>query len=109
MVVVYMAILSGCGDSKQDCVPECSDGETRCTDALNFQVCERPPDDPCAARWGEETPCPEEQFCVADTGQCQGCTPSCDGKVCGPDGCQGTCPPGCQWPEVCNTELGRCE
>lgn len=108
-VVISAILFAGCGDSDPDCVPECSEYETRCTDATHFQTCQREPDDPCAAKWGDETPCPAGEFCVADTGQCQGCMPSCEGKQCGPDGCQGVCPPGCQWPQVCNTGTGQCE
>jgi len=29
------------------------------------------------------------------------CTPACDGKECGPDGCDGQCPPGCAEGEIC--------
>jgi len=34
------------------------------------------------------------------------CTPQCDGKVCGDDGCGGECPPGCPGDQVCNA--GQC-
>ena len=36
--------------------------------------------------------CPSGQTCNETTGQCQGsCTPQCQGKTCGPDGCGGSC------------------
>jgi hypothetical protein len=36
------------------------------------------------------------------------CTPDCAGKACGPDGCKGSCAPGCAEPaEVC-TAQGQC-
>jgi hypothetical protein len=36
------------------------------------------------------------------------CTPDCDNKACGPDGCDGFCPPGCpSTAPTCNTE-GQC-
>ena len=34
------------------------------------------------------------------------CTPQCDGKICGDDGCGGECPPGCSGDQVCNA--GQC-
>jgi len=37
------------------------------------------------------------------------CTPDCTGKVCGPDGCGGTCSPGCGAGETCNEATGQCE
>lgn len=42
-------------------------------------------------------------------GQCVDgpCVPSCAGKVCGPDGCGGTCAPGCAAGNQCNN-VGQC-
>jgi len=37
-----------------------------------------------------------------------GCTPSCTGKMCGPDGCGGTCGPGCGANQTC-TANGQCQ
>ncbi|MBW1811012.1 MAG: hypothetical protein JRJ87_22675 [Deltaproteobacteria bacterium] len=36
------------------------------------------------------------------------CEPTCDGKQCGPDGCDDTCPPGCDISESCD-EFGQCQ
>lgn len=36
------------------------------------------------------------------------CAPLCDGRVCGPDGCGGTCAPGCAGDQTCSA-AGRCE
>jgi len=36
------------------------------------------------------------------------CTPDCEGKECGDDGCGGNCPPGCGVDEICN-DSGQCE
>ena len=36
-----------------------------------------------------DPPCGEGQECV--DGQCTGCQPDCQGKQCGPDGCDGSC------------------
>ena len=35
------------------------------------------------------------------------CVPSCLGRECGPDGCGGICPPGCDEHEAC--DAGSCE
>jgi len=37
----------------------------------------------------------------------EGCTPYCIGKECGNNGCGGTCPPGCEGEDVCNSD-GLC-
>jgi hypothetical protein len=43
------------------------------------------------------------------TGQCYAtCTPVCDGKECGPDGCGGECEPGCSVYAACGGD-GRCD
>ncbi|RJO68582.1 MAG: hypothetical protein C4523_07500 [Myxococcales bacterium] len=49
--------------------------------------------------------CAAGQVCHSDA--C--CTPDCTGKECGPDGCGGTCAPGCELPDVCNDTTGQCE
>ena len=36
------------------------------------------------------------------------CIPSCDGKICGPDGCGGECGPGCGIDESCNAGQTAC-
>jgi len=40
-------------------------------------------------------------------GTVDACTPQCDGKECGPNGCSGECPPGCDDNETCNA-VGQC-
>src|SRR5262245_26528418 len=37
-----------------------------------------------------------------------GCTPFCSGRVCGPDGCGGTCGTGCPAGMTCNDSAGQC-
>ena len=37
------------------------------------------------------------------------CQLDCQGRQCGPDGCGGTCPPGCAAGEACNPQTGQCE
>lgn len=36
------------------------------------------------------------------------CVPQCDGKVCGPDGCGGTCGEGCGADKTCNADQTQC-
>lgn len=69
------------------------------------------------------TPCTPNCSCAADTcipntcsdlcdGTCEGtkdcnCYPDCEGKVCGSDGCEGSCPPGCEGTfESCSCNAG---
>ena len=37
-----------------------------------------------------------------------GCIPQCRGRQCGPDGCGGTCGPGCPESQACNEAMGEC-
>jgi len=46
---------------------------------------------------------------TADTDCAEECTPDCAGKVCGDDGCGGTCPPGCDPGYICNPAGTGCE
>jgi hypothetical protein len=47
--------------------------------------------------------CGYDEICVE--GICKEyCEPKCAGKTCGPDGCYGTCPPGCDEDEVCGED-----
>lgn len=50
-------------------------------------------------------PDPDPDAGVADSGG-PSCAPQCDGRVCGPDGCGGTCGT-CQNDQLCD-ELGQC-
>ena len=36
------------------------------------------------------------------------CVPKCEGKICGPDGCGGTCGDGCGEDKTCNAEQTQC-
>jgi len=36
------------------------------------------------------------------------CVPRCAGKECAPDGCGGTCDPGCTAPSTCDEIIGKC-
>lgn len=57
----------------------------------DLQTPDAPPGDDAGQETGSSSP---------DTGQDVACTPSCAGKVCGPDGCGGSCG-SCQANEVC--------
>jgi hypothetical protein len=50
--------------------------------------------------------CIEPEVCDA-SGQCVGCQPNCAGRQCGPDGCGGSCQPGCAQGQVCDGS-GQC-
>lgn len=75
-----------CGNCQPlaDCTPE---GQCVCQGAACGSAC-----------------CPEGQVCDA-TEHC--CTPDCDGKECGADGCGGYCGPGCEVGYTCNPD-GLC-
>ena len=46
---------------------------------------------------------------LADAGGPFSCIQDCSGRECGPDGCGGTCAPGCGAGETCNESTGQCE
>jgi hypothetical protein len=102
----------------KDCGPDGCDGS--CGTCASGQICTADgqcvctaascPGGCCASDETCHTP-PSNQFCgtggaacAACTGQdqCQNgscvCVPDCDAKVCGPDGCGGSCRPGCTDP-----------
>lgn len=68
--------------SPRPCTPTCAVGV----------VCG--PFDGCGGDCGQ---CPSGTACNANGTACEtnSCVPSCDGKVCGSDGCDGVCGPGC--------------
>jgi hypothetical protein len=68
-----------------DCMPDvCIPGEKTCV-GDQLATCA-----PNGSGWIDLVFCPDGMVC--DAGQCIGiCVPQCDGKQCGPDGCQGDC------------------
>jgi hypothetical protein len=54
--------------------------------------------------------CPEDwdQSTRPDADASCDCTPDCDGKECGPDGCGGNCAPGCGADEACQGGVCEC-
>jgi hypothetical protein len=94
----------------------CCDGETCVADCGTCRVCDEGqctgcPD--CCDTNGDcqdgerNAACGSSGTCDICTGQeeCQDqrcvCVPDCDGKVCGDDGCTGTCEPGCPADSTC--------
>jgi len=61
-------------------------GET-CTDTCGARECGVVCGQACGSNDGG---CPSGQVC-SDAGTCETCTPQCDGKTCGEDGCGGSC------------------
>lgn len=84
--------LAACGKNGGVCdqcgtIDECVDG-----------MC-RVPTSPCRGQ------CQEGQVCIEATQKC--CTPSCAGRVCGSDGCGGSC--GTCASGACDEPTGQCE
>ena len=97
LIAILLALAVGCGEP--ECEPEAS---TRCRDGVVVWV------DSC----GDEGAVIEQCSCGcnADSSGCQqrcGCSADCAGKTCGPDGCGGTCPPGCTADQICTAD-GNC-
>lgn len=79
-------ILSGFYHYMGTCQNQCSSvGESVCESATRLKYCS----------WSEETYCYVWNYRECTEGACQNdrcqCIPDCDGKECGPDGCNGTC------------------
>lgn len=101
-----------CGGSAGDCYCDdlcglfgvcCSDLCTACPTAVACKCGDGICDPPESCRLcPADCFCPAGQVCVGD--EC--CTPSCEGKPCGPDGCGGTCG-ACELGQACNAE-GSC-
>ena len=85
--------LNECGADDQECVAQCLnegsiealnawDEYTDCLDLAGYFEC--PEDDDA---------CYEQAYdsCAAELNACLGCTPDCEGKQCGDDGCGGAC------------------
>ena len=113
----------GCGGNCGECdgpKMECVEGECQVVcDCLDDADCQPVEDsDLCNGKLvcGLTTPCmcelepdsvvecPDGQVCIPETGEC--CSPSCEGKECGDDGCGGSCGGPCP----CNFECvdGQC-
>ncbi len=86
-------------------MPTCVQGSApECTaDRRAFRVCVHVPN----GCWvlSDPLPCRAGTACV--DGQCEVCTPDCTGRVCGDDGCGGSCGPAC--PDGVACVAGQCE
>ncbi len=104
--ILYLGILllNGCGKGSiadGNCRPKdhivCREGDTYWVDS-------------CGTEGDQTSHC--ECGCNSDLTACEepcDCSPSCTGKECGPDNCDGTCAPGCAAGETCNETTGQCE
>ncbi len=96
-IAIGLMLAGGCcGCDGLECDPEAS---TRCRDGVVVWI------DSC----GDEGEVIEECTCGcnADSTGCEqrcGCSTDCAGKTCGPDGCGGTCPPGCSADQLCTAD-----
>lgn len=82
----------GCGGSCGECsVKQTCNANGRCV--CRFQTC-------AGACCNADEACRE--------GVCASCTPNCDGKACGSDGCGSVCLPGCDGNHACD-EHGACQ
>jgi len=95
MFVLAWTVL-GCSSGMPTCVPY---DKTICREGSTYWV------DSCGNQGDKAGDC--ECGCNEDFSGCK--TPSCGGKECGPDGCGGTCAPGCSAGETCNDSTGQCE
>lgn len=101
LLIVIAVHGCGNGDNGDDCRPNAG---TICKQGEVFWV------DSCGNEGDKAGDC--DCGCNADFTGCKepcDCVPSCSGKECGPNGCGGTCPPGCGAGETCNVSTGQCE
>ena len=102
IVLSFLSVVAlNCGDSTSQCTPN---DHTICKEGVVYWV------DSCGKEGDKAGDC--ECGCNTDFSGCKepcDCTPECNGKVCGPDGCGSTCPPGCSAGETCNETTGQCE
>lgn len=86
----------------QGCTNECASGARQCF-GNGYQTCGNYDADSCL-EWSSVTSCSAGQTCSG--GNCiSSCTPSCTGKVCGDDGCGGSCG-NCSADQMCSN--GNC-
>ena len=82
------------------CIDECQMGEKGCVDVSTSWVCAGDIDnDGCNERSTQK--CNPGMICI--NGICSGCTPDCENKQCGDDGCGGSCG-SCKEGEYCGSD-----
>ena len=106
----------GCGEPMMECVEgqcelvcDCLEDED-CQPAEDFDLCNGKLvcglTTPCMCELEPDSvvECPDGHVCILETGEC--CSPACEGKECGDDGCGGSCGGPCP----CNFECvdGQC-
>lgn len=91
-----------CHPEEGECVECVADGDCGDGDVCDDGVCQPIP--PCLS----DEDCLPGQKCDVLIGLCLGCTPSCIGKECGTDGCQGSCGE-CQPGSSCQQGLCVCQ
>ena len=74
-------------DAGLPCAHQCAAAGTKGCQGNSVVTCGQYDADPCR-EWGGAAPCGAGKQCKAGACVCQ---PSCNGKVCGADGCGGTC------------------
>ena len=101
VVLLCGFLVHGCSGSGDNCTPN---NRTICKDGVVYWV------DSCGNQGDKAGDC--DCGCNADFTACKtpcDCEPNCQGKECGPDGCDGTCLPGCSGGDTCNEQTGQCE
>jgi len=100
LMLISLLAFGGCsGDEAEECTPN---HHTVCKEGVVYWV------DSCGEQGDKAGDC--ECGCNADFTACKDpcdCIPDCTNKECGPDGCGGTCPPGCDSGYTCVG--GACE
>lgn len=89
-----------CADKDSVCVGSVGTCKDQCGQFLGKDVCNC--DSECE---GANDCCPDYKELCDNGGSC---TPACDGKQCGPDGCGGNCG-SCPGGSTCNAGAGKCE
>ncbi|MBW2990786.1 hypothetical protein KY348_03710 [Candidatus Woesearchaeota archaeon] len=85
------------------CSDECSPSGSRECSGNSYRICGNYDGDSCL-EWGSLTACSGGESCVSGVCVCQS---DCSGKVCGPDGCGGSCGV-CGGSLYCDTGSGLC-
>jgi hypothetical protein len=93
-----------------DTIQACGAGGKACLQCTSQEQCANGECVPstCAGRCTRDNDCPDLRNCVCDRAQGTCCARKCDGKVCGSDGCGGTCENLCPPNTVCNGDGTAC-
>jgi hypothetical protein len=109
-----------CNSAGLCCVPNCAGrdcGDDGCGNPDGCGACRDGEDcdeesgqclSTCTRNCSQDGDCPNVRNCVCNQAQGVCCTRSCDGKICGPDGCGGRCGEGCPDGTVCSADGTAC-